>query len=99
MSGRPVGKTGTSLPSRPPTTWSSSQTNASDFRRLYARQQLHTGLILILPNVDRPTEARLFAAGLAQLAQADDLVNQVMEIDLDSGQVKFRIYDLFALPD
>jgi predicted nuclease of predicted toxin-antitoxin system len=73
--------------------------NAGDFRRLYRQRQLHPGLVLILPNVDRQTEARLFAAALAQLAPVDDLVNQVMEIDLDDAQVKFRIYDLFAPPD
>jgi predicted nuclease of predicted toxin-antitoxin system len=73
--------------------------NASDFRRLYRRQQLHCGLVLILPNVDRPTEARLFAVALAGLAKVDDLVNQILEVDLDSGQVKLRIYDLFASPD
>ena len=72
--------------------------NATDFRRLYARQPLHSGLILILPNVDRPTEARLFAVALAQLAEVTDLVNQVMEINLDDTQVKLRIYDLFAPP-
>jgi predicted nuclease of predicted toxin-antitoxin system len=73
--------------------------NAGDFRRLYRQQQLHPGLVLILPNVDRQTEARLFAAAFAQLAPVDDLVNQVMEIDLDDARVKFRIYELFAPPD
>jgi predicted nuclease of predicted toxin-antitoxin system len=73
--------------------------NASDFRRLYRRQQLHSGLVLILPNVDRPTEARLFAVALARLAEVNDLVNQVMEVDLDKGQVKLRVYDLFAPPN
>ena len=73
--------------------------NASDFRRLYRRQQLHSGLVLILPNVDRPTEARLFGAALTRLGSVADLVNQVMEVDLDNGQAKLRIYDLFAAPD
>ena len=73
--------------------------NASDFRRLYRRQQLHSGLVLILPNVDRPTEVRLFAVALVRLAKVNDLVNQVLEVDLDNGQVKVRIYDLFAPPD
>jgi len=72
--------------------------NASDFRRLYRRQQLHSGLVLILPNVDRPTEARLFGAALTRLAQVNDLVNQVMEVDLESGQARLRIYDLFSPP-
>jgi len=72
--------------------------NASDFRRLYRRQQLHCGLVLILPNVDRPTEARLFAAALTRLAQVNDLVNQVMEVDLDNGQARLRVYDLFSQP-
>jgi predicted nuclease of predicted toxin-antitoxin system len=73
--------------------------NASDFRRLYRRQQLHSGLVSILPNVDRPIEARLFAVALARLAEVNDLVNQVMEVDLDKGQVKLRVYDLFAPPN
>lgn len=34
--------------------------NASDFRRLYATTPLHAGLIIIVPNVDRTLQCRLF---------------------------------------
>lgn len=70
--------------------------NASDFRALYRRQQLHSGLVLIIPNVDRQTETRLFGHALARLRRFPDLVNRVMEIDLDRGQTKTRLYDLSA---
>jgi predicted nuclease of predicted toxin-antitoxin system len=36
--------------------------NASDFPRLYARAPLHAGLIIIVPNVDRAAQRRLFRA-------------------------------------
>jgi predicted nuclease of predicted toxin-antitoxin system len=38
--------------------------NASDFRRLYATQPLHAGLVIIIPNViNRGMQQRLFRGG------------------------------------
>ncbi len=42
--------------------------NASDFRRLYAAQPLHAGLVIIVPSVGRAEQRRLFAGALAELA-------------------------------
>jgi hypothetical protein len=39
-------------------------TNASDFRRLDALTMVHAGLIIIVPNVDRAAQRRLFRAAL-----------------------------------
>jgi predicted nuclease of predicted toxin-antitoxin system len=39
--------------------------NAIDFRRLYARQTLHAGLVIILPSVNRTTQQMLFRGALA----------------------------------
>lgn len=36
--------------------------NASDFRHLYATQPLHAGLVILIPNVGRVLQQRLFKA-------------------------------------
>jgi predicted nuclease of predicted toxin-antitoxin system len=72
--------------------------NATDFRALFRREQLHSGLVAIVPSVDRATEVRLFREALVRLVEVNDLVNKVLEIDLEKGQSKVRIYDLLASP-
>ncbi len=68
--------------------------NASDFRRLYATQPLHAGLVIIVPSVGRAEQKRLFAGALAELAQLGEPVNRVLEIDIDGDDVIFSFYDL-----
>ena len=41
--------------------------NASDFRRLYAKQSLHAGLVIIIPNVSRMIQRQLFRGALDAL--------------------------------
>jgi len=68
--------------------------NASDFRRLYAAQPLHAGLVIIVPSVGRAEQRRLFADALAELAQLGEPINRVLEIDIDGDDVIFSFYDL-----
>jgi predicted nuclease of predicted toxin-antitoxin system len=68
--------------------------NASDFRRLYAAQPLHAGLIILIPAVDRSLQRQLFQAALDELAVLGEPVNRVIEIDLDGDEAVFTIYDL-----
>jgi predicted nuclease of predicted toxin-antitoxin system len=68
--------------------------NASDFRRLYAREPLHAGLIILIPTVDRALQQRLFKGALDQLAIFGEPVNQVLEVDLDGDEATFTLYDL-----
>ena len=68
--------------------------NAGDFRQLYAAEPLHAGLVLLLPNVGRDLQQRLFRAALDELAMTGELVNQVLEVDLDGGEVTLTLYDL-----
>ena len=42
--------------------------NASDFRKLYATQPLHAGLVIIIPNVRRAEQQRLFRGALDALS-------------------------------
>jgi predicted nuclease of predicted toxin-antitoxin system len=68
--------------------------NASDFRRLYAKEPLHAGLIILIPNVGRELQRRLFKGALDQLALFGDPGNQVLEVDIDGDEVTFTLYDL-----
>jgi predicted nuclease of predicted toxin-antitoxin system len=68
--------------------------NASDFRRLYAAETLHAGLVILIPNVGRMTQQLLFHAVLRELAATHEPVNQVLEVDLDGEEVTFTRYDL-----
>jgi predicted nuclease of predicted toxin-antitoxin system len=68
--------------------------NASDFRQLYAAEALHAGLVILLPNVGRDLQQRLFRAALEELALIGEPVNRVLEVDLDGGEVTLTLYDL-----
>jgi predicted nuclease of predicted toxin-antitoxin system len=72
--------------------------NASDFRKLYAANPLHTGLIIIVPNVDRGLQQTLFRAALDTVASANDLVNRVLEVGIDGENVTLDLYDLPSTP-
>jgi predicted nuclease of predicted toxin-antitoxin system len=68
--------------------------NVSDFLKLYAGQELHPGLVILLPSVDRETQKRLFAATLIRLSVVGEPVNQVVEVSLDGQDITVDIYPL-----
>lgn len=68
--------------------------NASDFRRLYATQPLHAGLVVIVPSVNRDEQQRLFLGALDELARFGEPVNRVLEVDIEGADVTFKLYDL-----
>jgi predicted nuclease of predicted toxin-antitoxin system len=68
--------------------------NASDFRRLYAAQTLHAGLVIIIPNVNRMVQQQLFRGALDELAKFGEPVNRVLEVDIEGDDVTFKLYDL-----
>jgi len=68
--------------------------NASDFRRLYAVQPLHAGLVIMILVVDRALQRKLFRAALDELAVIGEPVNRVLEVDLDGDEVMLTLYDL-----
>lgn len=70
--------------------------NARDFRKLYAREELHAGLIIIVPHVVPARQRELFDAILEVIATEQVLVNEVIElVEEASGPVLRR----YALPD
>jgi predicted nuclease of predicted toxin-antitoxin system len=68
--------------------------NASDFRKIYAKEPLHAGLVIIIPNVTRRVQCQLFSAALDRLAEEGEPINRVLEVDLDGTDVTFALYDL-----
>jgi predicted nuclease of predicted toxin-antitoxin system len=68
--------------------------NASDFLKLYAAQELHPGLVILLPSVDREAQKRLFTAALSRLSVVGEPVNQVVEVSVDGQDITVNLYPL-----
>lgn len=71
--------------------------NAIDFRKLYARAGIHSGLILILPMVRPPRQRILFQAALRTVTGRADLINRVVEVDQADDTVILREFELPSL--
>jgi predicted nuclease of predicted toxin-antitoxin system len=68
--------------------------NAVDFRELYQAEDLHAGLIIIVPQVRPEIQRQLFSAALEEIG-ADELINEVLEIDLDDD---LAVFDRYPMP-
>lgn len=68
--------------------------SAADFRKLYADQSLHAGLVILIPNVTADLQKRLFKGAVDTLTAHGEPVNQVLEVDLDGEDMLFESYDL-----
>ena len=67
--------------------------NASDFRRLYATELLHPGLIIIIPSVGRQEQRLLLSAAIEELIAVGEPINQVLEIDIVGDDVVLTRYE------
>jgi predicted nuclease of predicted toxin-antitoxin system len=65
--------------------------NRADFLALYAKQELHAGLIVILPNVKPSRQRELFQAALSHIG-ARDLINAVLEVEFAGATAICREY-------
>lgn len=70
--------------------------NARDFRKLYAREEVHAGLLIIVPQVAPDKQRELFDALLEELGADAAVVNEVIEIEIDDGVAVITRYDLPA---
>ncbi|MBN9136854.1 MAG: hypothetical protein J0I92_12530 [Phyllobacterium sp.] len=70
--------------------------NARDFRKLYARAELHAGLLIIVPQVAPDRQRELFDALTDGLGEKADFVNEVIEIHLEEGTAIITRYELTA---
>lgn len=69
--------------------------NARDFRKIFAREPIHAGLILILPQVPPARQRELLGIALTEIGAAELLVNEAVEIDVKAGAV---VISRFAFP-
>jgi predicted nuclease of predicted toxin-antitoxin system len=67
--------------------------NRADFIRLFERMELHTGLIILVPNVVPVLQRALFQAAL-EYPSTGDLVNSLIEVSLERNMVVCTGYRL-----
>jgi predicted nuclease of predicted toxin-antitoxin system len=67
--------------------------NAIDFRRLFQQEQIHAGLIIIVPNVAPAIQRALLAAALDYVGDRD-LMNRVIEINLIAVGTDIKEYEV-----
>jgi predicted nuclease of predicted toxin-antitoxin system len=70
--------------------------NAKDFRRLYAQEDIHAGLVILIPNVPPAEQRELFGAALDDLEFAPSLVNDALEVGIVEDGIKITRYELTA---
>ncbi len=71
--------------------------NARDFRKLYAQEEIHAGLLIIVPQVAPDKQRALFDALLDELGDNAGVVNEVIEIQFEDGAAVITRYDLPAI--
>jgi hypothetical protein len=60
-----------------------------DFAALYGREEIHTGLVIIVPSVVPKLQRELFRAALAHIGERE-LVNTLLEVDLTDAGIACR---------
>jgi predicted nuclease of predicted toxin-antitoxin system len=65
--------------------------NRSDFAALYVQEELHAGLVIIIPNVTPARQRELFRAALSHIGKRD-LINAVLEVTFSGATVACREY-------
>lgn len=68
--------------------------NRDDFLGIMANVELHPGLVVIMENVPRDQQMRLFGTALEVLARVSSMVNKVLEVSSDGS---IAMYDLPSL--
>ena len=67
--------------------------NAKDFQRLYAQEDIHAGLVILIPNVPPSEQRELFDAALDDLAATSSLINEALEVGFVEGEIEINRYD------
>jgi hypothetical protein len=67
--------------------------NRTDFTSLYAKEELHSGLVIIIPNVTPSRQRELFRASLLHIGTRN-LTNTVLEVDLADDTATCREYPI-----
>jgi predicted nuclease of predicted toxin-antitoxin system len=65
--------------------------NRTDFAALYSQEELHAGLVTIVPNVPPARQRALFQAALSHIA-GRDLLNAALEVNIEGATITCREY-------
>lgn len=68
--------------------------NAKDFRRLYAQEEIHAGLVILIPSVPPAEQRELFDIALDDLAETPGLINEALEVGVVDGDIQITRYEL-----
>lgn len=68
--------------------------NASDFKKLFAREHIHSGLIVIVPSTFPEVQQALFKAALEKIKD-NEPINAVVEVRLEGTQIVIETFALF----
>jgi predicted nuclease of predicted toxin-antitoxin system len=63
-----------------------------------ARETIHAGLVILIPNVTPTLQRALFATVLDVLGPEASLINEALELSIVDGEVRLDRYDWPALP-
>ena len=69
--------------------------NALDFQKLFLKELLHPGLIIIVPNVSPELQCKLFSAVL-EFIRGNEPINSVVRADWDGRAI---LLEMFYLAD
>jgi predicted nuclease of predicted toxin-antitoxin system len=68
--------------------------NGKDFRRLYAQEAVHAGLVILIPHAPPAGQRALFDAVLDELAATPGLINEALEISVVGEEIQITRYEL-----
>jgi hypothetical protein len=68
--------------------------NARDFRKLFTRETLHAGLIIIVPQVTPSLQRELFSLVLSELDSVAALLNEAIEVTIEDGNAVISRFEI-----
>jgi len=68
--------------------------NARDFRKLFSREPIHAGLVIIVPQVTPSLQRSLFSLVLDELDSDASLLNEAIEITIDDGDAVISRFEI-----
>ena len=71
--------------------------NARDFRKLYGTEEIHAGLVIIVPQLVPALQRDLFTLILEEVAGGEELLNEVIEISIEGDEAVLTRYSLPAI--
>ena len=69
--------------------------NATDFKRLFSREPLHSGLIILVPSISPDWQRQMFQAALDEIEEAEP-INSAVEVTLAASVITVEVFPFFS---